>query len=586
MVYPPQTSLIPVVLAVTGFVQAHGWWAIYPNWYLGVPVRFLAGPVLPQLLLYLQTVFPWLSFFELTYGILATGFLVQAFGWGLLAGRLAGVRGVRETGVIGMTAGAIYLALPWKYLSALALSNPVNVLAESLVPFALISLEYYFTQKTYLRAIPATLFISLALLISTSVIPVLLVGAAALAWAAASREKTENQGTTENFVDRLKDVLPVLISAFVLVTFWYTPQFWWTILSNPSIGGASGWTAIWQLIGFAKAALPVAAAIWVVKLGRKSKGGLMGFALIWLLTFAILTVYRLILNPDFWQDWTSWFAEIEVGIALLLAGGTKEIRGFRGIGGAVALFYLPWLLTLRIYAALGTPPLLSPILPPGLDGLSALNFLVGDQGRVFLSGTPVFWADNLYGLDQVRGGRDEVSQNPVWAMASYQIREGKDADIAGMWLKILGVRAVLVEGSKSTEYYHDFKNLDKWDELGKLVWSGNGETVYEFEGNNLAWAVDKNAILNIKHPQTGNDRAVLKNYLSAWGKPLPVKKTTEGWEISSEGSSCVLLLVNFSPGIHAYSEKGELLGSSTDGFGMMVIQTEGAKQVTVKQDLL
>ena len=48
----PLTSLVPTIVEVIQFIEnnwPHIWW--FPNWYLGLPLRFVTGPVVPLVVL-------------------------------------------------------------------------------------------------------------------------------------------------------------------------------------------------------------------------------------------------------------------------------------------------------------------------------------------------------------------------------------------------------------------------------------------------------------------------------------------------------------------------------------------------------
>ena len=59
--YPPQTSLIPAAVALTRYIAEHGFSGNYPYWYLGTtPVRYLTGPVVPNILIVLKNLFSFM----------------------------------------------------------------------------------------------------------------------------------------------------------------------------------------------------------------------------------------------------------------------------------------------------------------------------------------------------------------------------------------------------------------------------------------------------------------------------------------------------------------------------------------------
>src|SRR4030042_596075 len=86
--FPAQTSLIPVQIALIRFLEAHGWQAIFANfpyWYLdSTPFRYLSGPILPIITISLHRVLPNLSLFTIFFGIIGIAFILGALGVYLL----------------------------------------------------------------------------------------------------------------------------------------------------------------------------------------------------------------------------------------------------------------------------------------------------------------------------------------------------------------------------------------------------------------------------------------------------------------------------------------------------------------------
>mgnify|MGYP001585318609 FL=1 len=207
----------------------------------------------------------------------------------------------------------------------------------------------------------------------------------------------------------------------------------------------------------------------VVLFFKKGADPLVKFSVIWLGTFGALTLFRFFANPNFWQDWTSWLYEIEIGLAILIASRWKS--------SLLSLVVLPVVVALFVYGKLGKPALFSPTLPTGVKSLVKLNEIAGDK-RVFMSGSTVFWANSLFDMVQVRGGRDEAAINPLWRSAAYEIREGQDPQQSAKLLKELDVSYVLVHGEDSPEYHYDFKHLEKWAAVGKMIWEERGDAIY------------------------------------------------------------------------------------------------------------
>jgi hypothetical protein len=313
-------------------------------------------------------------------------------------------------------------------------------------------------------------------------------------------------GKIKAIAGNIKGSLFLLIISILFVIIWYTPGFWITMLLNPSIGGASGIKVIIRIIDLLKTTAPVILAIIVVYFSGKIKNRLTVFVLIWILTFGFLTLFRFIGDPDFWMDWSSWFGELEVGIALFLIQKFQTSKipniqvnekpkykknwSFGVLILGVFLFVLPFYLTWRFHLVLGRPKLINRDIPQGVQSLEKLNEIVNKdeaglpfrslaRRRVFLSGSTVFWANALYDIYQLRGGRDQVAVHEDWDKAAYELREGGDSEASIRWLYELDISLVLVHGPKSGEFYHDFKNINKWKDIGRVVWEADGDIIYE-----------------------------------------------------------------------------------------------------------
>lgn len=505
--YPPETSLIPVTVSLARFVEANGFVSMFgnfPYWYLGsTPFRYLTGLIIPLILTIAHKVIKDISLFDITIYLVLLSFAFSVIGWVCLVKRIqtskypnfqAGkklkntwsfarlqriMRSIFGQGIFVL--GVLLLILPWRYLSGLALSEASLVIAKNFLPFVLLAFWNYYQFKDRKSTIIAVVLTSILLLINTTIFSILLVGLAALVLAASFKE-----GKFRRISKRARNTLFVILYSLFIVTLWYTPGYWLTVINNPSVGGASGIKIFVRIFDLLRASIPLVLAIFAVYFSGRVKSKLTIFSLSWTLTFLFLTVFRFIGDPDFWTDWSSWFGELEIGIALL---SSKVIYDFRfkihdislskAHSLALITLLLPYYLTWRVYIGLGEPELISKKIPKGVQSLDKLSLIAG-KNRVFLSGSTVFWANSLYDIYQLRGGRDQVAVHPSWDTAAYELREGKDPELSEEWLDELKINYVLVHGPKSPEYYHDFKNLDKWSVIGKVVWEGNGDVIYEF----------------------------------------------------------------------------------------------------------
>ncbi len=529
--FPSQTSLIPITIAITRFLEVNGlnsFFGNYPYWYLGVPTRFLSGPVMPLILFIVHKLVPTVSLFSITIYFVLLSFLVGAVGWGILVYKIKNLKikvknDKSKCKIISSLVAILLLILPWRYLSALALSEASIILAKNLLPLALLAFWNYLTDKNVKTTIISLITISLLLLINSSILPILVVGISALVLA-----KAFNKGKVRKLEKYLKPSLLILIAGLLVPTFWYGPSYWYVILTNPSIGGAPGFKAILRVIDLLRYGAPLFLAVIAVYSSGKIKSRISVFTLTWTFTFLFLTIFRFIGDPDFWQDWTAWLFELEIGVALVASqlivtlkrakNSQFSILNFqlfdRRILLIAILILIPFLTTNYVYGLLHKPKLISKTIPEGVRSLEKLAEVAGNK-RVFLSGSTVFWANALYDLNQVRGGHDQVATHPFWDHAAFQLREGSSPELAGAWLKTLGVQYVLVHSPLSLEAYHDFKNVDKWKEVGEIVWEEQGDIVMKIPGASMAWIVDLKKLDQVRSPKNGVDLKSLKSYLDA-----------------------------------------------------------------------
>lgn len=304
--YPVQTSFIPLSVALVKFVAEGGnAWGNYPYWYLGeVPLRYLTGPVVPVVILGLDRFFGGLSMFDWSLVLVVVAWAVAALGWGILASLLTGKKKV------GLLVGMLYLVLPWHILSSLALGETSAVLASSVGPWAMLAFVGIKNGELIIKnLILAILLFAVLLLINTvASIPTIL-GLGILSFVLYKHP-----------VEGLKRAGLVVFLGGLLTIWWYDSGYWLKILFAPSFGGRSVVGSLLYVVDMARTLLPVVVAFIVVVWKVKPKNNFEKFAYLWLGSFVGLTLVRFAANVHFWLDWTSWFGEIEIGLALVLAG--------------------------------------------------------------------------------------------------------------------------------------------------------------------------------------------------------------------------------------------------------------------------
>lgn len=443
--FPAETSLIPATIALIRFFTENGFSSFfvnYPYWYLGsTPFKFLIGPVLPILVSLIKLVVPSLSFFNLTIALIFLSFLASFVGWGLLIKKITGNK------VFVYLTLFVFLILPGKYITAFALEEATFTISRNLLPFLFL---FVFEGKKKL----SILFLSLILLINTSILAQVLVGIGAISLTLKAFKKN----------------LSIILYSLLIVTFWYTPRYWMTIFFNPSIGGLTLGKLLIRLFDLVRSVLPILMAFFVVKIGKIKRTNLERFGLIWLGVFTFLTIYRFVSDYDFWSDYVAWLPELEIGFAIL-AVNYFMLKKYKNI-----LYILPIILIPTIILSKNIPfkTLITNNMPEYMGSITKLSEL-SNRSNVFLSGSSIFWANAFYNITQVRGGRDQVSLHKTWDKASYELREGNDIDKTSVWVKELSISYILIHTDDSLEYYKDFKNIYKWNKIGEIVWMNGGD---------------------------------------------------------------------------------------------------------------
>lgn len=559
--YPAQTSLIPITVALARFAEAGGnIFGNYPYWYLGTtPFKYLTGPVVPYLLIGLRTIFPGFSFFDLAFFLIFISFFVQAAGWGIFVYKLSGNK---QAGWMG---GFLTLILPWHIISALCLGETSAVMAGAMTPWVLLAfvwgpvsrflpadarsgLKLGRNQKdnAELRVVgnPSTTATPSGLLSIVNGQRSIVFPAVAFAFLLLTNTTASVSAivgmillsitNSKLSITKLKTGLVVVLVGSLLSLWWYTPGYWLTIWGAPGIGGKNIFGVLSSLADFLRGFLPVIAAMLFVFWKVKPKTAFEKFSLGWVVLFGSLTMFRFMADWDFWMDWTAWISEVEVGVALLtgvLVSQSFEFKkhsagndrnsdlmisprsGFRHQQILEETRYLlkSWLH--HVFEFFKTASQKRKIFLAFVIGYILIGWFLAWQNRdswlprtdisrtvgymipkilekqvrpvetVFLSGTTAFWLNSLVDIRQVRGGRDEGSVDSKWRVAVWEVREGVDGSRSASALKSLGVDFLVVHTDRSSEYYHDFKNPEKFEDskFFEQVYSNKGDIIYRIK---------------------------------------------------------------------------------------------------------
>lgn len=546
-----QTSLIPTVISLSDFFSKNwpnvSW---YPFWYLGNPYHYLIGPAVPLVLMLGSKLLhqPLLEFF---LGLIIISLVLGGVGVYLL------LKSWGTNKKIAVLAGIFYTVLPGG-LFLLNYQNGLHQITFGVLPYLLIFYRRFLNEDQKLfNLLSLSLLICFVLLIDISILLPIIIGMMAVL--AASNLK-------DQLVAKIIKSALVLLSGLFLSSIWYTLQFWGVILANPSLGGVPLFNLITKLFNLSLNILPVVAAILVLKWKKVEPKGCLLFANIFLASFLFLTAIRFVLDPDFMIDWIGFLLEIQFGLAIILGdklGRTWQRNQVKGIGLSLAVLGLSFLTGAYIierWHSLRLDQYQKQV-------LSQLQKTSGE--RVFLTGSPVFWINSSLNLSQIRGGVDQSAIHPFWSHGAYQIREGNNSQLAKDWLKALGTSYILVQGPDSPEFFHDFKNTDRFSKL-PLISETVGDKLYKVEEGEIG-RVASSDILKIPKPKNGADTQALADYTATFKIPLPVSFEKPN-KISLAGNIAagrvVSLAITYDPGWKIIQGQGKIV---SDALGNMVV---------------
>ncbi len=191
-----------------------------------------------------------------------------------------------------------------------------------------------------------------------------------------------------------------------------------------------------------------------------------------------------------------------------------------------------------------------------------------------LDGSLNLWQD----VPQVGGTRQGIS-NPLFIAAQRQVIFGcgapeRQAAIAGLWLRALDTRYVVVHSASSREYFHWFVQPEEFAAL-PIAWTNNqGDTVYRatFPEHSQAVVVDLDAFAKLPRLRSTADETSLAAYVNwaegkrhariDWKRP-----DTADLEADLEPNEGLLVKVNYDRGWSAASSS-----LSADPLGFLLVR--------------
>jgi hypothetical protein len=506
MIYPAQTSLMAVQIALARFVETGGPSAssgLYPYWYLGTtPFRYLTGPVLPLILVGLHRILPSLTLFEVFFLVIGGCWVVGGIGVYSLVVSLANsftsercsppseecIRPPRRR--FALMAAVFYLFGPILPL-LFRFSNGLYLIAFSFLPFALVVYLRLLRKWSLKLAILLVSLLTFVILLDSLIIPTLVLGMAAVFLAQVGWKRAE---------EKLKQTFLIFAFSILLSTLWYTPGYWLTLLGAPSLAGKGLFSVIGELTKLLPTALALVIAVVSVKF-FKEKNKLRDFCFYWLFTYVFLTLLRFLSDPDFWMDWISYGTELQLGLAvfggMVVGRWASNANSMRmkivRINANVLIIFIIWLFLFNKYV----------IETLQSDITQTVEYRIGKEldekvrkgEKVFLSGSTAFWLNAFFDVAQVRGGVDQAAVDKDWREAVWEIRDGstgastelsrtsspQEGERSVEWLRKLGVTYLVVHTGASEEFYQDFRNPEKFESMVGLrkVYDKSGDRIYK-----------------------------------------------------------------------------------------------------------
>jgi hypothetical protein len=218
--------------------------------------------------------------------------------------------------------------------------------------------------------------------------------------------------------------------------------------------------------------------------------------------------------------------------------------------------------------------------------------------RVMVPGSYSFYFNNFSDTPQVLGGADTLQINPLMRIVGYVLYSGisdqaRDGQVSIIWLKALGVQAVVVPGPESGEFFKPFANPRKFEGVLPVLWREAGDTIYQVTGtsSSLAHVLPADAV--VSHlPIHGLDVAETERYVKALDDPafpeaslLWTNRHTATIDTKVQPGQAISLQVTYAPGWRAEAN-GSPVRVEKDGLGLIKLEPacNGRCEVTLVYD--
>ena len=569
----------------------------FPLWYNGIPFQDSYPPLFHWIVAIWASVFHWtpahayhfIAAFFYCIGPVALFFLCTALSgsraYSFFAGLSYSVLSPSAF-VIADIRHEIGLLRPRRLQALVAWGEAPHVAGLALLTLAVLALHRAVTRRRPIDAIVcAVLF---AATVATNWLAAVALFAAGVAYLCSS---TLRGGVL---------ALPITLLAYGMVVPWIPPSTIQTIRMNaPHLGDFGG---VYAGMSRNLLILGLATAVVVLIIRRLTNSLPVRFGAIFSFLMAALVL------PGFWWKLyivpqpTRYQLELELGLTILVIFAIK-----------VMLHRSPG----RVRAAIAITAMLLAVIPAKSDRRFARYVMSPvkitqtieyktatwlDRNlpglRVFASGSTQFWLNAFTDNPEVTGGFDNGVVNQVTRTASYIIRSGdgagdRDAEISIVWLKALGVHAVVVGGPDSTQAYRDYRNPRKFDGILKILWHEGDDSVYLVPQRSASLArVVIRSDLVLRTPANGIDVEPLLPYVKALDNPaMPdadfrwITRHSASIHAMLSRRHIVSIQISYHPGWHARVNGAEKLVVE-DGLGQMYVEPDcdGACSIELTYD--
>ncbi len=219
-------------------------------------------------------------------------------------------------------------------------------------------------------------------------------------------------------------------------------------------------------------------------------------------------------------------------------------------------------------------------------------------GRVMVGGSYSFYTNDFSDTPQLHGAQEPMLPNFILRIATFTIYSGmnagaRDGEIATLWLKALGARAVTVPGPHSEESYKPFANPRKFEGILPVLWREGDDTIYGVpaRSDSLAHTMAAGDLVR-DPPVNGLDTAQLERYVAALESPAYpeakwrwTSRHSAAIDATVEPGQVVSVQVTYHPGWRA-SAGGVPIETAKDGLGLLVVKPArpGASEITLSFD--